>query len=77
MDTAAFDRFSAVRDFVSKEHVSLKQVHNIIDEQNRQWVNLHYANDPMTRFRQNRIQQSAQVGTSYGKVMHQLLASSA
>lgn len=30
-----FDPFSAVRDFVSKDKISLKQVHKIIDKQNQ------------------------------------------
>lgn len=31
VETMPADRFSAVRDFVNKPSVSLKQVHNIID----------------------------------------------
>ena len=61
---SASDRFSAVRDFVSKERVSLKQVHNIIDNINHaQQTNLENA---LSAFRRNRNKKYAMNQTEVG-----------
>lgn len=59
-----------MRDFVNEPSVSLKQVRTIIDHQN-------LANDPLTRFKQNRMrQQGLGSSASYNKVMQQLFTQS-